>query len=193
MAESPVKVNLIPVEATPESFADYGQIIEASSDNDHFGPNDAQLDLSRGIPRLCIMRLKDRSFGFSTITHHANVTQCLGSIGGHVWYLGVAKPSLIEDVDGERVGDYLESRSVDHLYSPPSVGEVRVFRISGPKFVKLNRGTWHAGPLFGNGSMDFYNLELSNTNEVDFTTHSFKKKNGVTFRFDHKEDSSSSS
>ncbi|KAJ4903684.1 Uncharacterized protein Rs2_17635 [Raphanus sativus] len=190
-SESPVEVNLIPIEATPESFGDYGQVIEASSDGDHFGPNDAQLDLSKGIPRFYIMRLKDRSFGFSTITHHANVTQCLGSIGGHVWYLGVAKPSLIEDVaERERVGDNnVESGSGGHLYAPPTVEEVRVFRFSGPKFVKLNRGTWHAGPLFSESSMDFYNLELSNTNEVDHTTHDFKKKNGVTFRF---EDSSSS-
>lgn len=102
------------------------------------------------------MRLKDRSFGFSKITHHANVTQCLGSIGGHVWYLGVAKPSLIED-------DKVESGS-GHLYTPPTVEEVRVFRVSGPKFLKLNRGTWHVGPLFRDSSMDFYNLELSNTN-----------------------------
>ncbi|KAF8108972.1 hypothetical protein N665_0104s0279 [Sinapis alba] len=183
MAESPVEVNLIPIEATPESFADYGQVIKVSSDGDHFGPNDAQLDLSGGIPRFYIMRLEDRSFGFSTITHHANVTQCLGSIGGHVWYLGVAKPSLIEDVDRERAGDNVESGSGGHLYAPPAVEEVRVFRFSGPKFVKLNRGTWHAGPLFGDSFMDFYNLELSNTNEVDHTTHDFKKKNGVTFRF----------
>ncbi|CAH8387164.1 unnamed protein product [Eruca vesicaria subsp. sativa] len=184
MAESPEQVNLIPIEATSESFADYGQVIEASSDGDHFGPNDAQLDLSRGIPRFYIMRLKDRSFGFSTITHHANVTQCLGSIGGHVWYLGVAKPSLIEDVDRERVvGGNVESGSNGHLYALPAVEDVRVFRFSGPKFVKLNRGTWHAGPLFSESSMDFYNLELSNTNEVDHTTHDFKKKNGIIFRF----------
>ena len=110
------------------------------------------------------MRLEGRTFGFSTITHHANVTQCLGSIGGHVWYLGVAKPSLIEDADRERVGDNVESGSDGHLYAPPTVEEVRVFRFSGPKFVKLNRGTWHAGPLFSDSSMDFYNLELSNTN-----------------------------
>ncbi|XP_009141523.1 uncharacterized protein LOC103865485 [Brassica rapa] len=190
MAESPVQMNLVPTEATSESFAEYGQVIEASSDGDLFGPNDAQLDLSRGTPRFYIMRLEGRTLGFSTITHHANVTQCLGSIGGHVWYLGVAKPSLIEDVDRERVGDNVESGSDGHLYAPPTVEEVRVFRFSGPKFVKLNRGTWHAGPLFSDSSMDFYNLELSNTNEVDHTTHSFKKKNGVIFRF---EDSTSSS
>lgn len=51
MAETPVEVNLIPIEATSESFREYGQIIEISSDGDRFGPNDAQLDLSRGTPR----------------------------------------------------------------------------------------------------------------------------------------------
>ncbi|KFK36480.1 hypothetical protein AALP_AA4G130000 [Arabis alpina] len=182
MAKSPVEVNLIPIEATSESFKDYGQVIEASLDGDHFGPNDAQLDLSRGIPRLYIMRLEDRSVSFSTITHHANVTQCLGSIGGHVWYLGVAKPSLIED-GGKRV-DNVQTGASGIMYVPPAVEEVRVFRFSGSKFVKLNRGTWHAGPLFEDSYMDFYNLELSNTNEVDHTTHDFVKSNGVVFRFE---------
>lgn len=51
-----------------------------------------------------------------------------------------------------------------HLYEAPDVEQVKVFKISGPKFVKLNRGTWHAGPLFTPDSMDFYNLELTNTN-----------------------------
>jgi len=45
-----VKVKAI--EATPASFKEYGQVIEASSDGEGFGPNDAQLDLSQGIPRF---------------------------------------------------------------------------------------------------------------------------------------------
>lgn len=46
-----VKVKAI--EATPATFKDYGQVIEASSDGEGFGPNDAQLDLSKGgIPRF---------------------------------------------------------------------------------------------------------------------------------------------
>lgn len=60
-SESPVEVNLIPIEATPESFGDYGQVIEASSDGDHFGPNDAQLDLSKGIPRYSLRPLLSNS------------------------------------------------------------------------------------------------------------------------------------
>ncbi|CAA7020324.1 unnamed protein product [Microthlaspi erraticum] len=194
MAVSPVEVNLIPIEATPESFRDYGQIIEASRDGHHFGPSDAQLDLSGGIPRFYIMRLEDRSSGFSEIVHHAKVTQCLGSIGGHAWYLGVAKPSIIEDDGSKKIDDgNVKSGSGGHLYAPPSVEQVRVFRISGPKFVKLNRGTWHAGPLFTDSSVDFYNLELSDTNKVDRTVHDFVKNDGVTFRIDPTEEDNTSS
>ncbi|PPD83815.1 hypothetical protein GOBAR_DD19249 [Gossypium barbadense] len=178
-------IKLKPIEATPESFKEFGQVIEASPDGEEFGPTDAQLDLSKGIPRFYIMNLQNRPLKFSTITHHASVTQCLGSIGGHVWYLGIAKPSLVdsEEVKNEKGKIAVLSRS-GHFYVPPAVDDVRVFRIAGPKFIKLNRGTWHAGPLFKADAMDFYNLELSNTNVVDHTTHVFKKENGVIFSID---------
>lgn len=39
------------IEATPESFAEYGQVIEATGDGAEFGSQDAQLDLTNGIPR----------------------------------------------------------------------------------------------------------------------------------------------
>ncbi|KAJ8451250.1 hypothetical protein Cgig2_014022 [Carnegiea gigantea] len=172
-------VRLKAIEATPESFKDYGQVIESAPDSQQFGPHDAQLDLSRGIPRFYIMHLKDRQLKFSTITHHASVTQCLGSIGGHVWYIGVAKPSIVNSsTDVGDSGKKITKSPCGHLYVPPSVEEVRVFRITGPKFLKLNVGTWHAGPLFLPDAMDFYNLELSNTNVVDHTTHDFRKKDG---------------
>ncbi|KAL0340788.1 UNVERIFIED_CONTAM: hypothetical protein Sradi_4595600 [Sesamum radiatum] len=48
---SPAVVKLKPIEATPESFQEFGQVVEASPDGDEFGPRDAQLDLSHGIPR----------------------------------------------------------------------------------------------------------------------------------------------
>ena len=115
--------------------------------------------------RLYIMTLDCRSLKFSSITHHARVTQCLGSIGGHVWYLGVAKPSLVEpdQVEADKGSNAVQSHD-GHFYIPPAIEDVRVFRFSGPKFVKLNMGTWHAGPLFNPQiKMDFYNLELSNT------------------------------
>ncbi|PIN00458.1 hypothetical protein CDL12_27036 [Handroanthus impetiginosus] len=130
------------------------------------------------------MHIEDRPLKFSTITHHASVTQCLGSIGSHVWYLGVAKPSIVDpaEIKGTAGADLVQSKC-GHFYTPPSVDDVRVFKISGPKFLKLDRGTWHAGPLFLGKTMDFYNLELSNTNVVDHTTHSFKK-NKVVFSID---------
>ncbi|GKV34098.1 hypothetical protein SLEP1_g42516 [Rubroshorea leprosula] len=178
-------VKLKPIEATPESFEEYGQVIEASPDGEEFGPKDAQLDLSRGIPRFYVMRLEDRPLMFSTITHHASVTQCLGSIGGHVWYLGVAKPSILDSKENKNDPEKpLAQSHCGHFYVPPAVDNVRVFRVAGPRFLKLNRGTWHAGPLFKGDFMDFYNLELSNTNVVDHTTHDFIKKNGVLFSID---------
>uniref|UniRef100_A0A0D9V7G6 Ureidoglycolate hydrolase n=1 Tax=Leersia perrieri TaxID=77586 RepID=A0A0D9V7G6_9ORYZ len=176
-------VALRAVEATPESFAPFGQVIAATPDGDEFGPHDAQLDLSRGIPRFYIMRLEKRPLKFHTITHHASVTQCLGSIGGEDWYLGVARPSIVEDGAQEHGGDGrkpVQSRA-GHYYLPPDPAEVRVFRVSGAKFLKLHIGTWHAGPQFKADAVDFYNLELSNTNIVDHTTHDFKKDDGVTF------------
>ncbi|CAN4087152.1 unnamed protein product [Withania somnifera] len=170
-------MKLKPIEATPESFKEFGQVIEASPDGEEFGPRDALLDLSRGIPRFYIMQLKDRSLRFSKITHHANVTQCLGSIGGKVWYLGVAKSSIVDPTD-IKGADIVQSKC-GHFYVPPAVDEVQAFRISGPKFIKLNHGTWHAGPLFTDVKMDFYNLELNNTNWL--TSHSFSR--GVVIEF----------
>lgn len=52
-AKSPAtRITLYPIEATPGNFKEYGQIIEPSPDDAKFGPNDAQLDLSQGIPRF---------------------------------------------------------------------------------------------------------------------------------------------
>ena len=119
------------------------------------------------------MHLEDRALKFSNITHHANVTQCLGSIGGNVWYLGVAKPSIVDpsEIKGTTGADVIQSHC-GHYHVPPFVDDVRAFRISGAKFLKLNRGTWHAGPLFKQDAMDFYNLELSNTNVSNFLSQS---------------------
>ncbi|CAI7857162.1 unnamed protein product [Closterium sp. NIES-53] len=69
-------------------------------------------------------------------------------------------------------------------YRPPEVGAVRVFRMEGAVVVKLHAGTWHAGPLFTVPAMDFFNLELHDTNVVDHTTHSFADSDGVVFEFD---------
>lgn len=51
-----------------------------------------------------------------------------------------------------------------------------------PASVTCVQGTWHAGPLFADHPyMDFYNLELSDTNETDFNSHSYKA-DGVEFQ-----------
>ncbi|KAI3908648.1 hypothetical protein MKW98_006800, partial [Papaver atlanticum] len=128
----------------------------------------------------CIWKIDH--FKFARITHHASVTQCLGSIGGHNWYLGVAKASIVNP--NEDIGNKIVQSKSGHSYAPPHPDNVRVFRISGPKFVKLHIGTWHAGPLFKGDSMDFYNLELTDTNVVDHTTHDLEKEDGVILSFD---------
>jgi len=162
---------------TPESFAPYGQVIDTQRDGVPFGPHDAQLDLSRGIPRFYLMRLRGGNLRFTKITHHANTTQCLGAINGMPWYLGVTPPTIVENC--EKVGSEQALKGDGYVYLPPDVEDVRVFRVDGPRFLKLHRGTWHAGPLFEEPWMDFYNLELSRTNEDDNPTYNFQKKKGI--------------
>ena len=48
----PMVLKLKPIESTPESFQEFGQVVEASPNGEEFGPKDAQLNLSKGIPRL---------------------------------------------------------------------------------------------------------------------------------------------
>eukprot|EP00899_Mesostigma_viride_P008687 jgi/Mesvir1/1781/Mv08178-RA.1 len=99
------------------------------------------------------MRLPRRGARFTRITHHAQVTQCLGCLGDKPWYVGVCPPGTL-----------------------PSPDNLRAFRVPAGVFVKLHVGTWHAGPLFdGVDHMDFYNLELADTNVVDHTNHDFAK------------------
>lgn len=139
---------LIPLPLTDETFRPFGQIIRASEDGKAFDQDDAQLVLDRGIPRFYIMRLPPRGLSFHRITYHARCTQCLGSLQGKSWYIGVAPASL-----------------------PLNLDQIVAFKIPGDCFIKLELGTWHAGPLFQEYAfIDFYNLELSDTNTVDHTT-----------------------
>lgn len=177
-ASPPLRRILLPVtDLTPDSFAPYGQVVDVQTDGVSFGPHDAQLDLSRGVPRFYLMRLQNRSLQFSNITHHANTTQCLGSLNGQPWYLGVTRSTFVDGVSSESP----HLRGDGYEYLPPDVEEVRVFKVDGPRFLKLHRGTWHAGPFFEEPSMDFYNLELSKTNEDDHPTYSFEESKGVVF------------
>ncbi|MBD1913872.1 MULTISPECIES: ureidoglycolate lyase [unclassified Leptolyngbya] len=148
---------------TAENFRPYGQMIEASEDGALYDAEDAQLQLDQGTPRFYIMRLQSRGRRFSRITRHVKCTQCLGSLGGQEWWLGVAAPT--------------ESAC-------PSVEDIVVFRIPGTCFIKLNLGTWHAGPYFDQPSVDFYNLELADTNITDHETCDLLEAYGLTFEID---------
>jgi len=51
----PRVLTLIAQELTPEAFLPYGQVVRPVADNANYGPDDAQLDLSRGVPRNMMM------------------------------------------------------------------------------------------------------------------------------------------
>ena len=58
--------------------------------------------------------------------------------------------------------------------------DVKLFKVKFGEFVKLHEGTWHAGPHFqGIEHMDFYNLELADTNQTDHHNHHFDQENGI--------------
>eukprot|EP00887_Chlorella_sp_A99_P000122 scaffold16.g122.t1 len=145
------------------------QVVAPTEDGKPFDEEDAQLELSAGLPRFYIMRLPPRGRRFSRITYHARVTQCLGGVQPRAWYLGVAVPTL----------------SLDR---PPAQADLVAFRIPHGVCIKLHRGTWHAGersarrdaltgaggPLFDGEAMDFINLENADTNVTDHNTHHFR-------------------
>jgi ureidoglycolate hydrolase len=144
---------------SPKAFLPFGQVIVAIDDHTPFSAEDAQLQLQNGIPRLYIMRVYQRGRRFHQMTRHQRCTQCLGAFGNQEWLLGVAPPTA----------------------TLPSWEAVAVFRIPGNCFVKLEVGTWHAGPYFDDASMDFYNLELSDTNLVDHDTCNLLEHYGIEF------------
>ena len=133
-------------EATPESFAPYGQVVMPMEDGVPFGPQDAQLEVDGGVPRFYSMRLHHRGTVFRHLTRHRLVTQCLGSMLGTPWMLGVAAPGP---------GD------------APNRETLAAFLVPGDRIIKLDKATWHAGPYFEAASALFYNLELADTNVAD--------------------------
>lgn len=145
---------------TQDAFRPYGQLIQASADGKEYDREDAQLQLQNGIPRFYIMRLNGRGKIFDRITRHRQCTQCLGSLEGKEWLIAVAPP---RDVD------------------KPNPDEIRAFRIPGNCFIKLEVGTWHAGPYFESDRIDFYNLELSDTNLTDHDTCNLQHAYGIQF------------
>lgn len=141
---------------TPENFSPYGQVIFSSRDGKPFDAEDAQLILDRGTPRFYIMQLHCRGLKFHNITRHLQCTQCLGALEGKEWLIAVCPPN--------------------NNVNQPDMENIAAFRIPGNCFIKLEAGTWHAGPYFAHGFVDFYNLELSDTNLVDHFTYDFLKK-----------------
>ncbi|MBD2460246.1 ureidoglycolate lyase [Oscillatoria sp. FACHB-1407] len=145
---------------TPAAFAPYGQVISASEDGQGYSAEDAQLQLDQGIPRFYIMRLHHKGRRFSRITRHLKCTQCLGSLEGKDWFIAVAPPSTADKPDLEAIA---------------------AFHIPGNCFIKLDVGTWHAGPYFDQAFVDFYNLELSDTNITDHDTCNLLQQHGLEF------------
>ncbi len=144
---------------TSQLFQPFGQVIFPSADSAPYGPQDAQLKLSHGTPRFYIMRLEFKGRQFHTITRHQQCTQCLGSLGGQDWLMAVAPPS-----EGS-----------------PKPDDIVAFQIPGNCFVNLKMGTWHAGPYFEQPTIDFYNLELSDTNITDHETCNLQAKYGLQY------------
>jgi ureidoglycolate hydrolase len=146
-------------ELTPEAFAPYGQIVtplktggqgaETGYDPEN-SAREAKLVLHNGEPRLWIMHLPHVGLGFSRIARHLHVTQCLGSLGGKEWLIGVAPPGDLSD----------DAR--------PSVEDIVAFRVPGDCVIKLHVATWHAGPHFVHDECLFFNLENLDTNRRDF-------------------------
>lgn len=149
---------------TRETFAPFGDLITPTEDGVPFRTGDAALDLSRGTPRLYIMRLPRRGLAFKQITRHRNVTQCLAALGGKSWLIAVAPPQPGKEAE-------------------PSLEDIAAFCIPGTMAIKLHRGTWHAGPHFEDDEISFLNLELIDTNETDHQSSYLSERFGFALRF----------
>ncbi|MFE4106180.1 ureidoglycolate lyase [Almyronema epifaneia] len=145
---------------TADNFRPYGQVIFPTADGKRFDADDAQLHFKDGIPRFYLMQLPQRGRQFAHITRHQQCTQCLGALADKPWLLAVAPPGAT---------------------NCPSPSEIQAFKIPGNCFVKLAIGTWHAGPYFDEATIDFYNLELSDTNLTDHDTCDLQAQYGLRF------------
>jgi ureidoglycolate hydrolase len=146
-------------ELTAEAFAPYGQVIAAlrtggqgaeTAYDPEASASEAKLVLGNGEPRLWIMHLPHVGLGFTRIARHRRVTQCLGSLGGKEWFIGVAPPGDLGDD------------------ACPRIEDIAAFRVPGDRLIKLHVATWHAGPHFVHDECLFFNLENLDTNRRDF-------------------------
>ncbi|MEO0825256.1 MAG: ureidoglycolate lyase [Cyanobacteria bacterium J06635_15] len=160
MAPTSTQKQLLAQPISTDNFAPFGQVIFPNSDGKAFDTNDAQLDLSQGTPRFYIMQLQRMGRSFHKITRHQRCTQCLGAMAGQSWLMAVAPPGA----------------------DPcPQVDAIQAFTIPGNCFIKLAVGTWHAGPLFEQDQIDFFNLELSDTNITDHDTCNLRQTYGLDY------------
>ena len=61
-------------------------------------------------------------------------------------------------------------RAIAPQASPGGGAELRILIMHGggcDMAIKLNVGTWHAGPYFEQAQISFFNLEFADTNAVD--------------------------
>jgi ureidoglycolate hydrolase len=144
-----------------DNFRPYGQLILPTTDGKPFDRDDAQLDLNQGTPRFYIMQLQHRGRHFRRITRHQRCTQCLGSLDGKDWYIAVAPPDLSQ--------------------TQPDLEALAAFHLDGSCAIKLEVGTWHAGPYFDHELVNFYNLELSDTNLSDHFTYDYGDRHNLEF------------
>lgn len=141
---------LSPLAITDPAFLDYGQPITPVDDLTPYGRGDAKLFFDDGPIRFYIMNLDNIGESASALTRHAHCSQCLASADAEPWWIAVAAPNLESDV-------------ID-------VSTIRLFRVEPRQAIKLNPGTWHAGPFFKASTAMFFNLELSNTKLADHVT-----------------------
>lgn len=158
-ANATPSIEIHPVEINSDNFAQFGQVISWQYDGKSFSTDELQLEISRGTPRYYIFRKEERTLNFHKITYHKQVTQCLASVQNSPWYIVVARANFRVDL-------------------PPSLADLVAFKVNGGTIVKLNMGTWHAGPFFQDiDSMDFFSLELSDTNIIDHNTYDYSPLN----------------
>ena len=98
-----------------KAFAPYGEIISPRTSSAETGVEEPKLILTNGTPRLWIMKLKKRRLVFADMARHRRVSQCLGSMQGKEWFIGVAPPN--DPADGTR----------------PELDRIAAFRIPGDR------------------------------------------------------------
>ncbi|KAI9024685.1 RmlC-like cupin domain-containing protein [Hyaloraphidium curvatum] len=131
------------VDISEANVEPYGRLVVPVADG-HQSPPAFPLELNGGQPTLYIMKLKDRQPVIRYIARHNKVTQTLASASGRPWFIGLAPPGY-----------------------PPAREAIRLFRVPGGAALTLRKGTWHAGPYFAGSEADFFNLELTTTNDDD--------------------------